>query len=399
MGDIVATNITPSKSAGIGDYTKRQFDDALRKGIAAGGAHLYPAMPYTSYAKLTDDDVAALYTYFMRGVEPVEERTTPTRLPFPFNMRWLMAIWNAMFLDTHPFVPVAAQSAEWNRGAYLTEALAHCSVCHSPRNLLFAESTSKHLAGGTVGAWDAPNITSDVDSGVGGWTDAELVAYLKRGDVHGKAQAAGSMAEAIDESLRHLTDADLHAIATYVKTVPAVHEAADTRPRFDWGAASNELATIRGVGWPANRQPLTGPQLYDAWCATCHQDSAQGSFDGEMPSLFHNTALGASESNNLVLVMLDGIQRRRNTVLLMPASAQDMNDHELATLGQWLVTRYGNPAARVTDAQVAKLRHGGGSSALVPLAQAGIVVGAAIIVTIIAWLLWRRQRRPPPQGA
>lgn len=393
VGDIVATNITPSKTAGIGGYTEQQFADALRKGIAADGDHMYPAMPYTSYAKITDDDVAALYAYFMHGVEPVDVRTTPTHLAFPFNMRWLMAIWNAMFLDAHPFQPVAGRSAEWNRGAYLAEALEHCSVCHSPRNLLFAESTSKRLAGGKVGPWEAPNITSDPNSGVGRWTDAELAAYLKHGDVQGKAQAAGSMGEAIDDSLRHLTDADIRAIVTYVKTVPAVHEAADTRPRFDWGGPSNELATIRGVAWPANVQQLTGPQLYDAWCATCHQDNAQGTPDREMPSLFHNTALGRPESDNLVLVMLDGVHRRGDTVLKMPGFAQDMSDHELATLGRWLVTRYGNPAAKVTDAQVADLRVGGRPPNFAAILQAAIGVGAAIIVTIVAWLLWRRRKR------
>jgi len=391
MGDIVATNITPSKTAGIGNYTEQQFSDAVRKGVAADGGHLYPAMPYTSYAKITDDDIAALYAYFMHGVDSVDVRTTPAHLAFPFNMRWLMAIWNVMFLDTHPFQPVAGQSAEWNRGAYLTEALEHCSVCHSPRNLLFAESTSKRLAGGKVGPWDAPNITSDPNSGIGGWTDAELVAYLKHGDAHGKAQAAGSMAEAIDYSLRHLTDADLRAIVTYVKTVPAVHDAADTRPRFDWGGPSNELAAIRAVAWPVNEAQLTGPQLYDAWCATCHQDNAQGSFGREMPPLYHNTALGNPESNNLVLVMLDGIHRRGDTVLPMPGFAQHMTDHQLATLGAWLVVRYGNPAAKVTDAQITNLRQGGSPSHLVPVVQAAIGVGAVIAVAIIALLLRRRK--------
>jgi mono/diheme cytochrome c family protein len=393
MGDIVATNITPSTTAGIGNYTQQQFADALRKGIAGDGSHLYPAMPYTSYAKISDDDIAALYAYFMHGVEPVDVRIAPTHLPFPFNMRWLMAFWNAMFLDERPFAPVAGQSAEWNHGAYLVEALEHCSVCHSPRNLLFAESSSKRLAGGKVGPWDAPNITSDPNSGIGAWSDDELIAYLKHGDVPGKAQAGGSMAEAIDASLRHLTGADLRAIVAYVKTVPALHEVADTRPRFDWGAPSNDLATIRAVAWPANPAQLTGPQLYDAWCATCHQDNAQGSLDREMPSLYHNTALGNPESNNLVLVMLDGIHRRGDTVLPMPGFAQDMTDHQLATLGAWLVVRYGNPAAKVTEAQVANLRQGGGPSYLVPVVQALIGIGAAVVIAIIVLGVRRRRHQ------
>lgn len=392
VGDIIATNITPSKTSGIGDYTEAQFADALRNGIAPGHHYLYPAMPYTSYAKLTDDDTAALYAYFMQGVAPVDVAPTPTQLRFPFNVRLVMAIWNALFLDTRPFAPQQGKSAEWNRGAYLAEALEHCSTCHSPRNLLMAESSSQALAGGKVGPWDAPNITSDIDSGIGGWSEAELVQYLRLGDVHGKAQAAGSMAEAIDDSLRHLTDADLRAIAVYLKTVPPVHDAADTRPRYAWGGPANELAMIRDVAWPSNVEELSGAQLYDAWCATCHQDNAQGSFDGEMPSLFHNTALGRPSGNNLVLVTLGGIHRQRDTLLPMPGFANHLTDHQVATLGNWLLMRYGNRAAKVTDDQVSSLRRVAPSN-LVPIVQTAIgVVVVAIVLAFVVFLMRRRAR-------
>lgn len=391
VGDIVATNITPSKTAGIGNDTLGQFSDAVRRGITANGEHLYPAMPYTSYAKISDEDIAALYAYFMQRVAPVDVPATQTHLAFPFNIRASMAIWNALFLDTRSFTPVAGQSAEWNRGAYLAEGLAHCSTCHSPRNLLMAESTSQALAGGNVGPWDAPNITSDVDSGIGGWSDAELVAYLQQGDVHGKGQAAGSMAEAIDASFRHLTDADLHAIAVYLKTVPPVHDAADTRPRYAWGGPSNELATIRGAALPADPGQWSGPQLYDAWCATCHQDDAQGSFDGEMPPLFHNTALAGPDSNNLVLVTLDGIPRRGNAVLKMPGFANTLSDRQIATLDAWLLVRYGNPAVKVTADQVSALRRGGKSSHLVEIVQGAIAVGAAVVLVLLVAVARRRR--------
>lgn len=389
VGDVVSTNITPSKTAGIGNDTLGQFSEAVRRGIAADGEHLYPAMPYTSYAKITDEDIVALYAYFMQGVAPVDLPASQTHLAFPFNIRASMAIWNALFLDTRPFTPVPGRSAEWNRGAYIAEGLAHCSTCHSPRNLLMAESTSRALAGGKVGPWDAPNITSDVDSGIGGWSEAALVDYLKHGDAHGKGQAAGSMAEAIDASFRHLTDADLHAIAVYLKTDPAVHDAPDRRPRYAWGGPSNELATIRGASLPADPGQWSGPQLYDAWCATCHQDEAQGSFDGEMPPLYHNTALGGPDANNLVLVTLDGIHRRGEAVLKMPGFANILTDRQVATLDTWLLARYGNPAVKLTADQISALRRGGEDSHLVAIAQGAIAL--AVVVVLVPLVTFARR--------
>lgn len=135
IGTIFATNITPSKMAGIGNYTEQQFSDALRRGIRADGARLYPAMPYTAYAQISDDDVQALYAWFMHGVSAVDTVPAPTRLPFPFNIRLSMAAWNLLFLDSKPFTPDPGKSADWNRGAYLVRGLAHCSTCHTPRNL------------------------------------------------------------------------------------------------------------------------------------------------------------------------------------------------------------------------------------------------------------------------
>jgi len=306
IGSIMSTNITPSKQNGIANYTLEQFDAALRRGVRADGKQLYPAMPYTSYALLSDDDVGALYAYFMNGVTPVETRPTETSLPFPFNIRLSMAAWNLLFLDSGPFKRDSAQDAEWNRGAYLVRGPAHCGTCHTPRNLFMAESTSNLMAGGDVGFWHAPNVTSDPNSGVGGWTVEELIAYMRDGHAIGKSQAAGPMAEAVDNSLHLLTRDDLKAIAVYLKTVPPVHDPADTQPVFAWGSPSDELTSIRGVALPQDRNSMTGPQLYDAYCATCHQAEGQGSFDGGLPSLLHNTALGRINTNNLVIVMLEG---------------------------------------------------------------------------------------------
>jgi len=399
IGTIFATNITPSKTAGIGNYTEQQFSDALRRGIRADGKQLYPAMPYTAYAQISDDDVQALYAWFMHGVNPFDTAPTPTRLPFPFNIRLSMAAWNLLFLDSKPFTPDPGQSAEWNRGAYLVRGLAHCSTCHTPRNLLMAEQSSRELAGGDVGTWHAPNITSDADSGIGGWSESDLIAYMKLGHAIGRAQAAGPMAEVVDNSLQHLTATDLQAIATYLKTVPAQHDPADTRAVDTWGAAFDELDSLRGVALPSDPNQMTGAQLYDAYCASCHQDRGQGSFDGGLPSLFHNTATGRTNTNNLVMVILDGISWPADgSGVHMPGFAQTLTDQQVATLGSYLLKHYGNPAAVISADQVKTLRAGGAPSHLVLLARLALIVILLVLVAIIVMLMRRRRRKALPAG-
>jgi mono/diheme cytochrome c family protein len=392
LGTIVSTNITPSRTHGIGNYSFEQFSAALRRGIRADGARLYPAMPYPSYAKVTDDDAHALYAYFTQGVAPVDSAAQPTRLPFPFNVRASMRIWNALYLDEEPYHPVTARGAEWNRGAYLVQGLTHCSTCHTPRGLLMAEDRSRDLAGGSVGPWEAPNITSDGASGIGGWSVEELAGYLQTGHARDKSQAAGPMAEAVDFSLRHLAPGDLRAIAVYLKTVPAVHDASDDRPVHAWGAPAADLAAIRGVAWPRDREQLTGPQLYDAHCATCHQARGEGSFDGGLPALFHNTALGRANSANLVMVVLEGLHRQPD--VYMPAFGRELSDMQIATLASYVTRRWGNPKATVSAEQVRTLREGGPrSTGLLTLARGGIGV-AVVLLALFVLLVARRQRRP-----
>lgn len=391
LGDIISTNITPSKTTGIGNYTLAQFTDAMRKGVRPDGAHLYPAMPYTAYAQVTDADMLALYTYFMRAVAPVDTAPPPTNLPFPFNIRLSMAAWNLLFLDGRPFQPEPSKNAEWNRGAYLARGLAHCGACHTPRNSLMAEEPSREFGGSQIGVWFAPNITSDVNSGIGGWSEDELVAYMRLGHTTGKAQTAGPMAEAIDNSLRHLTKEDLHAMAVYLKAVPALHDRSDTRPRYAWGSAADDLASIRGVALPKDLDQMTGPQLYDAHCSTCHQAQGQGSFDGGLPPLFHNTALGGANADNLVLVMLEGITRHGDVPEVPMPHFAKLSDRQLATLGAYLVGIYGNSSASVTEEQVRTLRAGGARSHLVLLAR--VAIAAGVVALLIALLVFRRRRQ------
>ena len=189
LGTIFSTNITPSKSAGIGHYSEAQFANALRKGIRADGSPLYPAMPYTAYAKINDEDVAALYDYFMHGVKAVDTRPEETRLPFPFNLRFSMAAWNLLYLDSKPFTPDNTQSKEWNRGAYLAQGLTHCSTCHTPRNFLMAEQQDKNLQGASLGTWFAPDITAQTLQGEQHWTRQMLVNYLATGHAANGATA------------------------------------------------------------------------------------------------------------------------------------------------------------------------------------------------------------------
>lgn len=393
IGPIISTNITPSKTAGIGNYTLQQFSDAVRLGVRADGGRLYPAMPYTSYAKITDNDMKALYSYFMLGVAPVNKHPAKTRLPFPFDIRLSMMAWNLLFLDTKPFVPNPTKSAEWNRGAYLVTSLGHCGTCHTPRNSLMAERNSRFLAGANLGTWVAPNITSDADSGIGAWSIQDLVSYMRDGRAVGKGQAAGPMAEAVDQSLRHLRNGDLRAIAIYLKSVPAVHDAADTKPASAWGAPSDQLASVRGIAPPPNQNQWSGPQLYEGYCATCHQARGEGSFDGRLPSLFHNTTLGRRDSANLVMAILEGVHREPNVD--MPGFAGELSDRQVATLGNYLLGQYGNPAAKVTVDEVRVLRTGGTPATwLIRGVRVAIAIGVLIVIAILAGLvtMWRRRK-------
>ena len=389
IGAIISTNITPSKTYGIGNYTFDQFSDALRRGIRADGQRLYPAMPYTSYALITDDDTRALFAYFMQSNEPVDAAPTPTELPFPFNIRLSMAAWNILFHDTKQFQPEAQQSADWNRGSYLVRGLAHCGACHTPRNFLMAEKSSQELGGGDVGAWYAPNITSDDNSGIGAWSIANLTAYMKEGHAVDKAQAAGPMAEAVDNSLRHLLDADLTAIAIFLKSTTAIHDVADTRPASSWDGTADHLSEIRGVALPADPAAMSGLQLYDGYCASCHQARGEGSFDGSLPSLLHNTSLGRSNTNNLVMVILEGVHRQPG--VFMPAFGKTLSDVQIASLGNTVLQGFGNPKAHITTDQVKALRDAGAKSLLLPAVR--VAMGFAGLVLLLAALLLLRRRR------
>jgi mono/diheme cytochrome c family protein len=392
MGIIYSTNITPSKTAGIGGYSREQFARAVRDGVAADGTHLYPAMPYTSYAKMTDSDVMALYDYFMHEVQPVDTPTPKTALAFPFNVRASMIGWNALYHSSQRFTPDPQKSAEVNRGDYLVNALAHCDTCHTPRNLLMGADNAKALAGGSLGSWYAPNITSDKVSGIGAWSSDELVAYLRTGHVQGKAQAAGPMAEAVENSLQYLGDSDLKAIAAYLLQTQPINTG-ETKARHAFGQASADELTLRGTKPEDN----PGFHIFSGTCANCHQPNGEG--NREYPSLFNNTA--TSRADNLMAAIVFGVHREVDGVAIdMPAFGPTalftdrLNDQQIADVTNYVLTQFGNPALKVTAADVALTREGGPKAPLAVIA--GYTVPALIVVVLLAalalWLFVRRRK-------
>lgn len=398
MGAIVATNITPSATHGIGSYTLPEFQRALRQGVRRDGSHLYPAMPYTAYTQLSDDDTAALYAYFMHDVKPVDQPVAETQLPFPFSVRASMAVWNALFLKDERFTPDPAKSEEVNRGAYLAGALAHCSTCHTPRNTLMAEDLGKpFLSGANVGPWFAPNITSDPVHGIGGWSDDELVQYLKTGQVHGKAQAAGPMAEAIEHSLQHLPESDLRAIVVYLKQTPPVAgdaAQAGVKARHAFGEASRDEVALRGL-----QQVDPGWRVFSASCAHCHQENGTGTANGEYPSLFHNSATGGDRADNLIATILHGVDRTvADKPHFMPAfgdaaSFTDrLSDQEIADLSNYVLSRYGNAAVKVGVEDVRVARAGGPKPFLAKAQPFMVPAGVLVLLVLIALVLRRRRR-------
>ncbi|WP_158785206.1 c-type cytochrome [Pantoea sp. BAV 3049] len=392
MGSIYASNITPSRSEGIGDYSEEEFARAVRQGVNKQGQHLYPAMPYTSYAKINDKDIHALYQYFMHGVQPVDTPVPPTRLPFPFNIRASMSVWNLLFAGR--FTPTANKSPEINRGDYLVNALAHCDTCHTPRNALMGQQNTKAFSGGSLGSWYAPNITPDPHSGIGNWSSAELAQYLKTGHLSGKAQAAGPMAEAIEHSLQHLSDRDIQAMVAYLRQVPAINTGAAV-PRDSYGKAADSEQRLRG------QTPVDpGWEVFSGSCANCHQSNGQG--NAEYPSLYHNSATGADRPDNLVSAILYGVQREVNgKAISMPAFGEDadfttrLSDRQIADVSNYVLKNFGNPEISVTAAQVKTLREGGDTPLLVRLTRPAVLAGVVTIILLagVAGTVIVRRRR------
>lgn len=403
LGTIYSTNITSSQQYGIGRYSLQQFSEALRRGIRGDGAHLYPAMPYASYALLTDEDVKALYAYFTRAVSAVDEPPAKTTsLPFPYNLRFSMAFWNALFLEAKPFTPDPSKSAEWNRGKYLANGPAHCGECHTPRGFFMQQDRGREFAGAVLGSWHAPNVTPDTNAGIGAMGADELFRYLKYGKVTGKAQAGGEMGLAVQLSFSKLSDEDLKAIVTYVRSVPAIGDA-EAKPKFAQGQSFTDVAKFRGVGAMSSSEALPGgaAQLFAANCASCHGIGAEGSRDSYFPTLFHNSALATGGGRNLVATILFGIDRVTGGGLaFMPGFGGNATDiaaftnEQVVELANYLLQHYGNAAYSVTPQMVEQVRSGQAPKPLLAtLVDLGEWLAGALLIVLVLWLIARRSSR------
>ncbi len=326
FGTIHATNITPDVETGIGAWSYPAFERAMREGIHRDGRHLYPAFPYTHFVRTSDADLQALYAYLM--AQPAVRAETPANsLTFPFNLRPLMAGWNALFHQPGAFQPDATKSATWNRGAYLVEGLGHCGACHSPRNALGAEKPGAYLAGGFAEGWEAPPLTALSHAPIP-WSEDELFAYLRTGESRLHGVAAGPMAPVVKE-LAALPDPDIRAMAVYLASF---NEASTGQPAQAALAAQLETATIARV---ASASPL-GARLYDGACAVCHAVGGAPLF-GSRPSLALNSNLHSAVPDNLIQVILHGIAAPVTSDLgYMPGFKDSMSDDQLAELVTFL---------------------------------------------------------------
>lgn len=351
FGTIYAPNITPDPRHGIGAWSDAEFVRALRQGVGRHGEDLYPAFPYTSYALLTTDDALAIRAY-LRTVAPVAIDAPSNSLAFPFNQRPLMRGWKLLFLPSRGFNAVAARGAAWNRGAYLVEGLAHCGECHTPRNLLFARAQGRALGGGEVDGWKAWNITSDKESGIGGWSDRAIADYLSTGHAVDHGTAAGSMRQAIDLSFSKLTPADIADMIAYLRTVPPV--------RSDLPARVNAAPPVMraSLNWrpPASDRPGLGRRIFEGACASCHGWSGGGQ-QSPRAALAGAHAVNDPEGANLIRAILQGSMGEDNIAAkAMPAFARAYSDTEIAAVSNYVIGHFGGKTGKVTPAIVASAR-------------------------------------------
>jgi nicotinate dehydrogenase subunit B len=350
FGTIYSTNITPDPETGIGAWSYPAFERAMREGIHRDGRQLYPAFPYTHFAKATDADLQALYAFLMAQA-PVRAENPKNALAFPFNLRPLLAGWNALFHQPGVFEADATKSALWNRGAYLVEGLGHCGACHSPRNALGAEKASAYLAGGFSEGWEAPPLTSLSHAPIP-WSEDELFAYLRTGESRFHGVAAGPMAPVVKE-LAELPDEDIRAMAVYLGSF---NEKAIDQPAQEMLAAKLETLT----GPRAVSASALGARLYEGACAVCHQVGGAPLF-GSRPSLALNSNLHGAVPDNLIQVILHGINSPVSSDLgYMPGFKDSLTDDQLTELVSYLRQQFAPDKAPWTGVQaaVSRIRQG-----------------------------------------
>lgn len=343
FGVVFSTNISADQKYGLGHYSFAEFDRAMRKGVNKGGENLYPAMPYPSYARMSGEDMQALYAFLKFGQPEVAEPNKPARMQFPFGMRFGLAFWNAAFLDTEAFVANPDKDAAWNRGAYLVQGLGHCGACHTPRGIGFQEkamsdagaSGKLFVSGAKVENWNAVNLR-DL------WTVDETVELLKTGQ-NSVATASGGMTEVIHHSTQHFTQDDLVAVATYLKSLPT--DRPHVAPRGPSGEPQTLFTTRGGLA-------------YAQFCNDCHRLDGAGVAD-VFPPLAGNPTVAADDPATLVHIMLTGWKtaetQARPRVFVMPGFAR-LPDQEIAEILTFIRENWGNRTKAVTAEDIAKAR-------------------------------------------
>jgi mono/diheme cytochrome c family protein len=345
FGTLYSTNITSDKENGIGNYTDQDFLNAVQRGIRKDRARLYPAMTYTSYTFMTDADVLAIKAYLL-SLPAAKTQNQRNTLGFPFNQRWAMTFWSWAFNPNARFAPNTSKSAEWNRGAYIAEALAHCGDCHTPRNLAFALDNRRKFAGAVAAGWRAYNITSDKGTGIGSWSDEEVFAYLSQGHAMGRGTASGPMGEAVDRSFSQMAPSDIRALVTYLRSIPAL--------------ASSEPATIAA---PAPASPKEGGSVADALgrkvfaqaCASCHSWTGVSALS-PFATLLGSRAVNDPMATNVAQIVISGTQRFTPGAMSMPAFGSTYTDSEIAAVANYVTGRFGSAASKLTAKDVADLR-------------------------------------------
>jgi mono/diheme cytochrome c family protein len=347
FGVLYSPNITADPQTGIGAWTDTDFLRAVHQGIAKDGERLYPAFPYDSYTLITDDDVLAIKAYLF-SLAPVHATAPPNSLRFPFNQRWLMSFWGTFYNPNQRFRPHENRSAEWNRGAYLAEALAHCGECHTPRNLAQALDNRRKFAGAVTAGWRAYNITADPVSGIAAWHDAELAEYLRSGHAAGRGLAGGPMAEEIDVSTSTLAAADLNALIAYLRSIP--------------GIRTSDLPATKSNPAPDSPEPMQtgidprGKEIFAGACVACHNWSGI-SFLTSYATLTGDRAVNDPSAINVAQIVLSGeLRHTADGVVLMPSFGDAYSDTEIAAVANYVTARYGALPSHLTARDVARLR-------------------------------------------
>ena len=339
FGTLVSPNITPDRETGIGGWSDDEFVQAMQDGIGRGGGHLYPAMPYTYYTKTSREDVLAIRAY-LATVDAVHNQVKANQLPFPFDVRTSMAGWNELFFKRGAFVPVAGKSDEWNRGAYLVQGLGHCGLCHTAKNAMGGDESAHALQGSALQGWYAPNLTADPRTGLGQWSVEDVVAYLKTG--HNNVSAAtGPMSDVIVHSTSRMTDADLRAIAVYLKDQPP-----------PGGESPRPVARD-------DRMMRAGEAIYLDNCAACHTGIGSG-IPQLFPALKNNPSVQSADPASLIRVVLRGAQSVATdpapTGAAMPALGWKLSDDEVAAVVTYIRNSWGNAGSPVSASDVASAR-------------------------------------------